>query len=124
MKVLSVGQCWPDHMALQSFLQGNFAVEVEKSDSQLDALEKIRSRPGEYRLVLVNRILDSTGEAGLELIEKLNSGKEGGPACVLVSNFPEAQKEARELGALPGFGKAGLGAAAVECLKPVLAPAP
>jgi CheY-like chemotaxis protein len=61
--------------------------------------------------VLINRVLDFDGSSGLDLIRTLKEAPDQPMAAVpviLVSNYPEAQQAALELGAVSGFGKASL----------------
>ena len=55
-RVLSVGQCGPDHSAIRSFLTRNFDCEFDTADAADDALDKMKHST--YDLVLVNRKLD------------------------------------------------------------------
>ena len=61
--------------------------------------------------MLVNRVLDLDGSSGLELIQRLKEDPEESlkaTPVMLVSDYPEAQQMAVELGAEPGFGKSEL----------------
>ena len=117
-RVLNVGQCVPDHMSISSYLRRQFGAEVVKVDSHTDAVEAAAA--GDVDLVLVNRLYDADGSPGLETVKAIADA--GGPPVMLVSNFEEAQNDAVEAGAKPGFGKGDLGtAAAKEKLEPVLA---
>lgn len=61
----------------------------------------------EQSLLLINRMLDGrfdVGGSGVELIRTL-SAKDKPPAMMLVSNYEDAQQQAQQAGALPGFGK-------------------
>jgi two-component system chemotaxis response regulator CheY len=107
-QVLSIGQCGADHAALSWALGQDFDAEVVRADSLDDALDKLRSR--RFALVLVNRVLDADGSSGLDLIRHLKAEKDlAAVPVMLVSNYPEAQEEAVEAGAIPGFGKGRLG---------------
>jgi ActR/RegA family two-component response regulator len=68
-------------------------------------------------LLLLNRVLDFgfAVELGTDLIREL---RESHPdlKIMLVTNYPEVQKEAIELGALPGFGKREIGSPKVAQL--------
>jgi len=107
-RILSVGQCGLDHASLTRALGQAFAAQVTAADTHAEALRALRGGP--FDLVLVNRIGDRDGARGLDLIRtlKADSGLASLPV-MLVSNYPEAQAEAVELGALPGFGKSALG---------------
>jgi CheY-like chemotaxis protein len=107
-RVLSVGQCWADHGSISRTLKQEFGAEVVNAETGDAALEQIRQ--GGFALVLVNRVFDADGAAGLDLIRLVKSD----PALrsqpvMLVSNYEDAQEEAEKLGALSGFGKASLG---------------
>lgn len=119
-RVLSVGQCSFDHGNISKALNAAFPVEIVKADSTEEALEQVRT--GTFSLVLINRILDETGESGMELVRTLRTIAElQDTPVMLVSNFPEAQSEAIGLGAVPGFGKLVVGKPAMlETLEPFL----
>jgi DNA-binding response OmpR family regulator len=110
-RVLSLGQCAADNAAISGLLRRQFGAEVDEVDTCADA--ETRLRGGDYDLVLVNRVLDYGGDSGLDFIAKIQSQPElSRQPVMLVSNFPEAQQQAVEGGALPGFGKSALGATA------------
>jgi two-component system chemotaxis response regulator CheY len=105
-KVLSVGQCGVDHPAIRRLLQREFDADVVPADSAEDAFAELRRQS--YDLVLANRVFD-LGGSGLEFIADLKADASLNRVPVmLVSDLPEAQRQAVELGALPGFGKAAL----------------
>jgi two-component system chemotaxis response regulator CheY len=107
-QVLSVGQCSADASAITRVLQKQFQATVDSVDTFDEAFARLHA--GSVDLVLVNRILDADGSSGLELIQRIKSDTELRHLPVmLVSNYPEWQQEAVKLGAVPGFGKAGLG---------------
>jgi CheY-like chemotaxis protein len=71
-------------------------------------VEKLRQ--GTFALVLVNRVFDADGSSGLELIRTLKADEAlKAVPVMLVSNYDDAQAQAAEVGALPGFGKSALG---------------
>jgi two-component system chemotaxis response regulator CheY len=108
-RILSVGQCGADHGSISRVFQRAFAAEVVGVDSTVEALEKLRRET--FALVLVNRVFDADGSSGLELIKQIKGDEALAPTPVmLVSNYTDAQKQAMEAGAAPGFGKAELGA--------------
>lgn len=108
-RVLSVGQCGFDHGLISQHLGRSLGTEVIGARTHREALEILRDR-GPFRLVLVNRIGDSDGARGVDLIRSLKADPELADLPVmLVSNYPEAQDEAVEAGALEGFGKSDLG---------------
>ncbi len=105
IRVLLVGHCGPDAYALRSALNTilpGAAVEFVGSEAELQAALSTST------LLLVNRVLDGeyATDSGIELIRGLSgSVSKPMPKTMLVSNFPEAQEEAVQAGALPGFGK-------------------
>ena len=61
-------------------------------------------------LVLVNRLMDLTGDSGLDVIAAIKAVPQWDDVSVmLISNYQEWQAKAEAAGALPGFGKAQLG---------------
>jgi CheY-like chemotaxis protein len=120
-RVLDVGQCGPDHSQITRLLQTVADARADAADSMTAALEAARS--GGYDLILVNRVFDATGESGLDLIARLrDDAATKNTPVMLVSNHADAQEAAGRLGALPGFGKAALGApGTAERLRGVLA---
>ena len=106
--VLSVGQCFADHSSISRVLRGAFGAEVVGTDSPREALEHLRQ--GAFSLVLVNRVLDADGSSGLDLIRAIRSEETlRDVPIMLVSNYEDAQAQAVQAGASPGFGKASLG---------------
>jgi len=103
LKVLDVGQCDPDHSAIRRTLEGMGAIVVRAHTAQ-DAKRELAA--GDVALVLVNRVLDADGSDGVALLGELVAL--GTAKVMLVSNYPEYQKKAVEMGAAPGFGKAAL----------------
>ncbi len=67
----------------------------------------------QYDLVFVNRLLASDRSPGMEVITALHAAHPG-LRLMLVSDYPEAQEEAMQHGALKGFGKAALESDATE----------
>ena len=107
-KVLSLGQCGADDYAITQFLGGAFSAEVVSADTAAEALVLLRE--DQFALVLVNRLFDADGDSGLAFISQLKEDPAlAGVSVMLVSNYPDVQKQAEARGALPGFGKAGLG---------------
>ena len=114
-RVLSFGQCGPDHSQITRLLETVAGTGPDSADSVGESIEAARS--GGYDLILVNRVFDATGERGLDLIAKLKEdAATRGTPVMLVSNLTDAQEEAEQLGALPGFGKAALAARETEDL--------
>ena len=106
-QVLSLGQCAADHASIRALLHDQLGAEVVAAQTYEDALAKLRQ--GEFALVLVNRILDYDGKAGLDFIDQLKKDEAlRALPVMLVSNHADAQEEATAHGALPGFGKSSL----------------
>jgi CheY-like chemotaxis protein len=106
IRVLSIGQCAADHAAISRVLADQFQAAVIPVDNEEQAALELRRAP--VSLVLVNRIFDADGRSGLEFIRRWKE-QEPHIAIMLVSNYEDAQTDAREAGAVPGFGKAALG---------------
>ena len=101
-----VGHCMADSARLEGFIKttlgGDSDVVRIMSDTDL--------REASCDLLLVNRVLDGrfSSPNGVSLIRQLR--REGRDAnAMLISNFPEAQAEAEQAGAEPGFGKRQIG---------------
>jgi len=111
-----------DHGSISRFLQREFGAKVIAASDREEIEQHIQSAPCD--LVLVNRILDGDGTTGLDLIREWTSSPDLAEIPImLVSNYPDAQQSAESLGALPGFGKASLTAAATRAkLAAVLGP--
>jgi CheY-like chemotaxis protein len=120
-KVLSLGQCSADNWSISRFIESNFDAAVTAAATFEDALAKL-GQDG-YALVLVNRVMDHDGRSGLDFIARLKADERLRDVPVmLVSNYDDAQQQAVEKGALPGFGKGALRQAqTLERLRPVLA---
>ena len=103
--MLDVGQCSFDHGNITSLIHSvNPDVELRRVTSFGEALELVKNE--HYDLVLVNRKIHKDYTSGIELIKEIkkDSALKELPV-MLVSNLPEAQKEAQESGAVQGFGK-------------------
>ena len=119
--VLSVGQCVPDESALERFLHANFDVQITTAVTTPEALHRLRAATCD--LVLINRKLDADYTDGTELLRliKADAALQATPVMI-VSNYPEYQDAAVQLGAEYGFGKAELGRSDVVArLQPFLA---
>ncbi len=107
IRVALVGHCGPDQWALRS------AVTSALPGAQLLSIndeQALATSLGAIDVALVNRVLDGRfeSESGIGLIGRL-AGRDGKrPALLLISNFPEAQREAEAAGAAPGFGKSDI----------------
>lgn len=106
-RVLSVGQCGPDHYSISRFLERHFDVEIATADREQQAIQRLRSEP--FDLVLVNRKLDIDYSDGMAIIRAMKADPSlAGVPVMLVSNYPESQEEAVAAGAEYGFGKSAL----------------
>jgi CheY-like chemotaxis protein len=103
-RVLSVGQCSPDHATISRYLNRNFNCEIAKADDAAEALAQMKS--GRFDLVLVNRKLDIDYSDGVEVIRQIKLDPTIADVPVmLVTNYPEHQDAAIAEGAIRGFGK-------------------
>lgn len=105
-KVLNVGQCGMDGPAISRTLKTEFGCSVVDAESLQEARDVTDTQ--DFDLILVNRILDATGEEGLRLIRDFAADNDR-PPVMLVSNFADAQEAAQKAGGVPGFGKNDLG---------------
>jgi CheY-like chemotaxis protein len=119
-RVLSIGQCYADHCAIARSLQDHFQADVVPAETAAEALALLRQTS--FDLVLVNRVLDRDGASGVEVVAQIKADPPlRQVAVMLVSNYDNAQAQAMEKGALPGFGKAALGEAhTLARLEPLL----
>lgn len=109
--VLDVGNCDPDHAAIRALLTSNFDVQLDRVMFVEDALRQMSATT--YDLVLVNRRIFADDSDGLALIIAMKAEPRlANTPVMLISNYPDAQSRAVAAGAVPGFGKAALGAAA------------
>lgn len=106
--VLLVGHCGPDSTYLRMAVrQAEPQARVLLADDD-EALQS--ALKGEVTLLLINRELGYGFETdqGVALIKWLHANHPA-VATMLISNYPEAQKDAESAGALPGFGKRDIG---------------
>jgi CheY-like chemotaxis protein len=103
-RILSVGQCAADHAALRWAFRPHFDAELVSVPTGEAAVGELRR--GTYDLVLVNRILDADGAPGVDVIRQIRAEEAFRLLPImLVSNHEDAQEEAVQAGAVPGFGK-------------------
>lgn len=108
-KVVLVGHCGPDTSYLRMAVsRAAKSISVLAADDQEELIKVLTNDSPD--LLLLNRELpygfDET--FGVDVIRALRP-KFPNLAMMLVSNFPEAQAEAQQAGALPGFGKREIG---------------
>ena len=113
-QVVLVGHCGFDSGSLHHAVErvsGGAQVKAINSRTQLDAVLQEDAQP----LLLINRVLDGSFDAdsGIELVEEL-AQRDPAPVLMLISNYEDAQADAVQAGALPGFGKGGLNSATFE----------
>ena len=107
-RILSIGQCGADHGRFTRTFHEHFNAEVVSADDEAEA--SLQLHEGPFDLILVNRVLDSSGSSGVEIIKNLKANPIVQPIpAMLVSNYDDAQEEAVKYGALKGFGKGALG---------------
>ncbi|MCZ6835363.1 MAG: hypothetical protein O7G85_06270 [Planctomycetota bacterium] len=104
--IVLVGHCMPDQFMIKTAVKRALKGVKIKIINDEAKLQEHRN-PGS--VLLVNRELDGRFETlnGIELIGRLANGDEG-PVCLLISNIEEAQQQAIDAGAKPGFGKSDL----------------
>jgi hypothetical protein len=105
--IVLVGHCGPDASMLRTAvtraIPGAAIILANDSTSLAPWLTSAH-------LLLVNRVLDGEFDnttSGIELIRRIGRQPEA-PPVMLISNLPEAQAEAVDAGARPGFGKQSL----------------
>jgi hypothetical protein len=116
------GHCVPDSFSLSRTVKGSVpGAETKRVNSDKD----LKGLLAEASLLLVNRALDGRFHAadGIELMRALRAQADDGvlPRMMLVSNYPEAQAAAEEVGAAPGFGKRELRTVGAERFAAALA---
>mgnify|MGYP000473377618 CR=1 FL=1 len=103
-RVLSVGNCGPDHAALERYLTRHFPVEITTSHQLSDTLDRLRTQA--FDLVLINRKLDADYSCGLKILKAIKDEPAFAKTPVMiVTNYPEHQEAAVAAGAAYGFGK-------------------
>jgi DNA-binding response OmpR family regulator len=106
-RALSVGNCSMDESSLRRTLERHFGAELLAVDSAEEAISLLRNE--KFDLVLVNRIFDRNGDLGMVLIERMKADSAlAAQPVMLISNYPEFQDQATQLGAAPGVGKSTL----------------
>lgn len=111
-RILLVGHCGVDGPRLKSEI-ARFLAEADVLRINSDA-ELRRACDEGADLLLINREpLGFTPKLGLDLIRELRD-RYPGTKLVLVSDHDDAQRDACEGGALPGFGKSDIGSPKFE----------
>lgn len=106
-RILLVGHCLPDRYLLARVMK-KAAPEAEIEHANTD--HALNEHLDQTDALFVNRVLDGhfAHQSGIDLIRDLLSSGNA-LVAVLISNYEDAQREAEEAGALPGFGKSELG---------------
>lgn len=109
-RVLDVGNCNMDHSSITRLVAGEFQAEIVRAHAKTDALAALEKQ--QFDLVLINRLMDRTGEPGLEIIQEIKRRPEiSATPVMMITNFAEHQETAMKNGAEPGFGKREMGSA-------------
>ncbi len=108
--VVVVGHCGLDGPALVRMASALPGVQAVRVNGDKDLAPYIRPNA----LLLVNRVLEGrfAADSGIDLIRQITSAEDA-PRAMLVSNYDDAQAEAVDAGALPGFGKREMGSPAI-----------
>ena len=107
-RVLDVGNCDPDHGAIRLMVTEAFDAQVDRVMFVPDAMKKLADLA--YDLVLVNRLVFDDGSPGIDLVRQMKADERiRNVPVMLISNYADAQSEAKAAGAIPGFGKAAVG---------------
>ncbi len=104
-RILDVGQCGFDGPRLGRFLTRQLHCMIDRAHTKAQALSLAAANA--YDLVMVNRILDRDRTPGIDVIVALHAAH---PTLrlMLISDLPEFQAQAEQLGAVKGFGKSAL----------------
>jgi CheY-like chemotaxis protein len=106
-RALSVGNCSMDESTFRRTLDRHFGAELEAVDSAEEAVALLRQQ--KFDLVLVNRVFDRDGDEGLALIQRMKGDADlAALPVMLISNYPNFQTQAEQMGAVPGVGKSTL----------------
>lgn len=102
--VLDIGNCNPDHNAIQRLLTGLYDVVVLRSHQLSDALQVLSET--KVDLILINRKLDMDYSDGIDILRHLKQDEayKSIPAMI-ITNYSEQQLAAVAEGAEYGFGK-------------------
>ena len=102
--VLDIGNCDPDHNAIQRMLASNYDVIVLRAHQLSDALKLLSQR--NVDLIVINRKLDIDYSEGIEILRQLKKEPEyQAIPTMIITNFAEHQLAAVADGAEYGFGK-------------------
>lgn len=102
--VLDIGNCDPDHNAIQRMLTSRYDVVVLRADQLSDALILLSKQ--KVDLIVINRKLDIDYSDGIEVLRHLKRERTTQSIPIMVvTNYAEHQLAAVDDGAEYGFGK-------------------
>ena len=102
--VLDIGNCDPDHSAIQRMLTSRYDVAVFRSHQLSDALDLLSQK--KVDLIVINRKLDVDYTDGVEILRQLKKHDEfKSIPMMIITNYPDQQLAAVAEGAEYGFGK-------------------
>lgn len=102
--VLDIGNCDPDHSAIQRMLTSRYDVAVLRSHQLSDALDLLSQK--KVDLIVINRKLDVDYTDGVEILRHLKQSDQfKSIPTMIITNYPDQQLAAVAEGAEYGFGK-------------------
>jgi len=101
-RVLDIGQCPPDHAAIKRLIT-SLGAEVKKAVHLADAMTLLDQE--KFDLICINRKIDIDYSDGSEILKSIKQSNHKDIPVMIISNYPEAHKEAMKHGAVLGFGK-------------------
>ncbi len=102
--VLDIGNCDPDHNAIERMLKSRYDVIVLRADQWSDASALLADQ--KVDLILINRKLDMDYSDGVEVLRQLKQESTTRSIPVMIiTNYAEHQVAAVAEGAEYGFGK-------------------
>ncbi|MFH1802923.1 MAG: hypothetical protein ABH864_05760 [archaeon] len=99
-KLLIVGPCYADAVALKKFLESKFPVKTTELTKISEATDFLKQRSCD--LILVSRVCKGDNKPCLDLVKYVKSSRPDVPIFML-TRFPEAQEEALKNGATATF---------------------
>lgn len=102
--VLDVGNCNPDHSAIQAMLTSQYDVVVLRSDQLSDTVQLLSQQ--KVDLIVINRKLDIDYTDGVEILRHLKQHDDfKSIPTMIITNYSDQQLAAVAEGAEYGFGK-------------------
>ncbi len=102
--VLDVGNCNPDHAAIQKMLTSHYDVVVLRTDQLSDTVQLLSHQ--KVDLIVINRKLDIDYTDGVEILRHLKQQADiKSIPTMIITNYSEQQLTAVAEGAEYGFGK-------------------